>query len=109
MSFASILGPSNNESSPKLSEAKHAPSKILTPPSIPVVDSRPVAEKPVKLPELVSNRSFENGEPKLQPKMETAHVQRRYLPPPPPRTKATDEELEKISKALNAIEEDKLS
>jgi hypothetical protein len=109
MSFASILGPSNNEASPKLSEAKQPPTKIATPPSLPVADSKPVPEKPVKLPELNSSRAFGRSESKTQSKMDVVHVQRRYVPPPPPRTKATNEELEKISKALNDIDENHFS
>ncbi|ETI23502.1 hypothetical protein G647_05304 [Cladophialophora carrionii CBS 160.54] len=105
MSFASILGPSNNEPSPKPSESKQPAPRPATPPSKPAAESKPVAEKPTKLPEIGSILSVVNGDPKPAPKTETVQVQRRYVPPPPPRTKATDEELEKISKALNLIDE----
>jgi hypothetical protein len=105
MSFASILGPSNNEPSPKQADAKQPPPRPATPPSKPAAETKPVVEKPAKLPEISSILSVVNGDPKPAPKLETVQVQRRYVPPPPPRTKATDEELEKISKALNLIDE----
>lgn len=106
MSFASILGPSNNEPSPKISEAKQLPPRPATPPAKPFVETRPLPEKPFapKLPEIGSIQSFVNGDIKPQPKMETVQVPRKYVPPPPPRVKPTQEEVEKISSALNTID-----
>ncbi|KAJ9611550.1 putative DNA helicase ino80 [Cladophialophora chaetospira] len=104
MSFASILGPSNNEPSPKFSEAKAPPPRPATPPLKPVVETESVPEKTPKA-EIGSIRSFVNGDMKPLPKTGTVQVQRRHMPTPPPRTKATDGELEKISKALNTVDE----
>ena len=109
MSFASILGPSNNEPSPKMSEAKQTPARPVTPPPKPVEVDQPVVEKPVTIPETTPSRSIVNGEPKPQLKMETVPVQKKHVPPPPPRTKATNQELEKISKVLIGIDESNFS
>ena len=109
MSFASILGPSNNEPSPKLSEAKQTPTKVATPQSKPCTESKVVAEQPAKVSDLNLSRSFGNGDVKPRSNMETVPVAKKYEPPPPPRMRATNEELEKISKALNAIDETSFS
>ena len=105
MSFASILGPSNNEPSPRLSEAKQPPPRPATPPSKLVEESKPLPDVTPKQTEIGSIQLFVNGDLKPQPRKESVQVQRKRAPTPPPRTKGTKEELEKISQALNAVDE----
>ncbi len=106
MSFASILGPSNNEPSPKLSEAKQPAPRPATPPLKLVEEKKSLSDVTPKQPDIrLDIQSFMNGDLKPTPKTETVQAQRKFVPPPPPRTKATKEELEKISQALNAVDE----
>lgn len=109
MSFASILGPSNNEPAPKPVESK--PPRLLTPPPKPVVESKKVLEKsPVsKQPLFDSSRPLTNGDVKPQPKADTIQVARKFNAPAKPRKDLTEREADKILKALAAIEDGPLS
>jgi hypothetical protein len=110
MSFDSILGPSNNDPTPKAVEAKQPPARPMTPPpSKPVAESKPSVSEKVAKPEIGPIHSLVNGDTKPVPQMDPVPYQRNDVPPPPPRTKATEEELEKVTKALNAIDETRFS
>ncbi|KIW97294.1 uncharacterized protein Z519_02686 [Cladophialophora bantiana CBS 173.52] len=117
MSFASILGPSNNEPSPKISEAKLPPQRPATPPpppplsKEPFVESKPAPEKPpvTRMPEVGANQTLGNGITKSQPKAEAVHASKKYVAPPRPRKILTEGEADKILKALAVIDDTSFS
>ncbi|OAP61220.1 hypothetical protein AYL99_03421 [Fonsecaea erecta] len=115
MSFASILGPSNNEPSPKITEAKLPPARPATPPPpvLPkhIIESKPVPERsPVpKVPEMSAIQPFTNGHTKSQTKADAGHAPKKYLAPPRPRKILTEGEADKILKALAIIDETSFS
>ncbi|KIW76047.1 hypothetical protein Z517_10792 [Fonsecaea pedrosoi CBS 271.37] len=119
MSFASILGPSNNEPSPKMAEAKLPPARPATPPppppsapapvpiSLPVVESKIVPEKvpATKMLDLSPGLPLGNGHTKSQSKAEAVFPPKKHLAPPRPRKILTEGEADKILKALAVIDE----
>ena len=105
MSFASILGPPNNEPSPKFSETKLP--RPATPPPKAVVESKLLPEKhdAPRLPEIDSSCHLVNGEAKSQRKAEVVHHRIKHSVPAKPRKVLTDMEADKILKALAIIDD----
>jgi hypothetical protein len=110
MSFASILGPSNNEPSPKVAEVKQAPPppvQLASPPATKTVaQPKLTPEKPAvsKSSEPVSSRSLENGDGRPTSKAGPGQAPKRNALPPQPRMKATVAEGDRIVAAINNIE-----
>lgn len=106
MSFASILGPSNNEVSPK-----PPPSSLprpSTPPPKPVIESKKVIAKQEldSLPPVETNGAATNGYVEAPAKVVfNAPRRREFIAPSKPRKMATDAEADRILKALAQIDE----
>ncbi|KIW20504.1 hypothetical protein PV08_01079 [Exophiala spinifera] len=103
MSFASILGPSNNEPSPKPVETK--PPRLSTPPPMPATPTIVTPEKVVKQQEVEPHKLLTNGEVKEKRKLDTLPVAKKHVAPSKPRTALTEIEADKILKAMNMIDE----
>jgi hypothetical protein len=106
MSFASILGPSNNEPAPKPVETK--PPRLSTPPPKPVAETRNLLEDPsvIEQQEADSPKPLTNGDVQEQTDTDTVLVATRYAAPAKPRKTLTELEADKVLKALNHVEED---
>ncbi|KAK5193031.1 putative DNA helicase ino80 [Exophiala xenobiotica] len=106
MSFASILGPSNNEPAPKPVETK--PPRPSTPPPKPVAETRILLEVPsvIEQQEADSPKPLTNGDVQEQTDTDTVLVATRYVAPAKPRKTLTELEADKVLKALNHVEED---
>lgn len=106
MSFASILGPSNNEVSPK-----PPPSSLprpSTPPPKPVMETKKVVAKQElnSLPPVETNGAATNGYVEAPSKVAfNAPRPREFIAPSKPRKMATDAEADRILKALAQIDE----
>lgn len=106
MSFASILGPSNNEPSPKPSESKLP--RPSTPPPKPVMDTKKAVDKHEsrRLASMDTNGTATNGYAEVPSKLAfNVPTQRDYVAPSKPRKMATDGEADRILKALALIDE----
>lgn len=109
MSFASILGPSNNEPSAKIADVR--PPRLPTPPPKPVVENNPLSERSMmaKVPAVGAPRPLTNGEAKPERKWRSWDAARKMAVPSKPRKLLTEREAEKILKALTIIDEGPLS
>lgn len=106
MSFASILGPSNNEPSPKPSPSSLP--RVLTPPPKPVMDTKKtIAKQELKnLPPAETNGAMTNGHVAVPSRVVLhAPLSKEHISPLKPRKMATDAEADKILKALAQIDE----
>lgn len=107
MSFASILGPSNNEPSPKISQAKLP--RPSTPPPKPVVGTRKSVEKhePKRVPFMNTNGTASTNGFTEAPSKPAFSVPTpgEHIAPSKPRKMATDGEADRILKALALIDE----
>ncbi|KAI1612220.1 adenosinetriphosphatase [Exophiala viscosa] len=109
MSFASILGPSNNEPASKPVESK--PPGPITPPPKPVGESKisPEESLVVKQPSFDSSQPLTNGDVKPAAKADTVQVARKFDAPAKPRTMLTEREADKVLKALAGVDDSQLS
>ena len=105
MSFASILGPSNNEPAPKPVETR--PPRPSTPPPKPVTETGNLLEDSsvIEQQEADTPKQLTNGDLQEQTKTDTMQVATRYVAPAKPRKTLTELEADKILKALNQMEE----
>jgi chromatin-remodeling ATPase INO80 len=115
MSFASILGPSNNEPSPKIAEVKQVPPppvQLASPPAKKTMaQPKQTPEKPAvpKPSEPGSSQSFTNGDARSTSKAGHVQAPKKNAPPPQPRVKATVAEGDRIVTAINSIESTEFS
>lgn len=110
MSFASILGPSNNEPPPKATESK--PSRPRTPSPVPVeIAKLPVKRTQTPEPAIVEpSRPYTNGESKPHHKIVSKKSKQNLnIVPSKPRKLATDAEADRILKAIAIIDDAHLS
>ncbi len=105
MSFASILGPSNNEPAPKPVETRLP--RPPTPPPKPVTETENLLEDSsvIKQQEADTPKQLTNGDMPEQTKTDMVQIVTRYVAPAKPRKILTELEADKILKALNQMEE----
>ncbi|KIW42182.1 uncharacterized protein PV06_05754 [Exophiala oligosperma] len=109
MSFASILGPSNNEPPPKPVET--IPPRPSTPPPRPATPTKHTPEKPlaIKQQEVETPKTLTNGDVREKRKPEPLAVSKKRVAPSKPRKALTEIEADKILKAMNMIDEGPMS